>query len=142
MFKRRNKKKASAEQLKFLNNLRGLSSHSSYNTSHEGEEQDLSSFDACITTSDSLAASPNTQEFKDCSILVSPDGVILGESLKDSSNHSSNSSVAESLSLESAIYIGHDLSVDGELQLNGFSTRGLNPFMSTMALRKAVDTVE
>lgn len=140
MFKRRNKKKASAEQLKFLNNFRGLSSHSSKN-SHDGEE-DLSSFDACITTSDSLAASPNTQEFKDCSILVSPDGVILGESLKDSSNHSSTSSVGDSLSLESAIYIGHDLSVDGEMQLNGFSTRGLNPFMSTMALRKAVDTVE
>ena len=121
--------------------VRGLSSHSSNNTNHEGEE-DLASFDACITTSDSLAASPNTQEFKDCSILVSPDGVILGESLKESSNHSNNSSVADSLSLESSIYIGHDLSVDGELQLNGFSTRGLNPFMSTMALRKAVDTVE
>ena len=43
---------------------------------------------------------------------------------------------------ESAVYVGNDMTIDGEKALNGFSARGWNPIMATMALRRAVDTLE
>jgi hypothetical protein len=44
--------------------------------------------------------------------------------------------------IESAIYIGNDVVLDGEKVLNGFSARGWNPIMTTMAIRRAVDTLQ
>ena len=43
---------------------------------------------------------------------------------------------------ESSIYIGNDAVPDGEKVLNGFSARGWNPIMTTMAVRRAVDTLQ
>ena len=43
---------------------------------------------------------------------------------------------------ESSIYVGNDVVPDGEKVLNGFSARGWNPVMTTMAIRRAVDTLQ
>jgi hypothetical protein len=44
--------------------------------------------------------------------------------------------------IESSIYIGNDAVLDGEKELNGFSARGWNPIMTTMAVRRAIDTLQ
>ena len=44
--------------------------------------------------------------------------------------------------IESSIYIGNDVMPDGEKALNGFSARGWNPIMTTMAIRRSVDTLQ
>jgi hypothetical protein len=43
---------------------------------------------------------------------------------------------------ESAIYIGNDLSIQGDEDYNGFSARGWNPVMANMALRRCLKTLE
>ena len=42
---------------------------------------------------------------------------------------------------ESAISIGNDLEVDGELKANGFSAKGWDPTLATMAIRRAEETL-
>lgn len=135
------------------------------------DNSDLSNFDACIEACDSLAASPASAYFQDCSVLISPDGVLLdsrrsdegslhgiagnsdddenGESFSDAerkgsvdSNPERNAIYPKSDEYDSAIFIGNDMSINGDKDINGFSVRGLNPILSTLALQKAADTLQ
>ncbi len=62
----------------------------------------------------------------------------------DEDKHSEKSKAVEVQKgeFESSIFIGNDIVPDGEKVLNGFSARGWNPVMTTMAIRRAVDTLQ
>jgi hypothetical protein len=156
MFKRRGKNRRTGDQLKFLKLLpRGLKDNA--------DDIGLSNFDSCIEASDSLAASPTSAEFEDCSIFISPDGILMEEGRRSEGGHSHENAkdknedkneeetddiadkVQPSISsdeYESSICVGNDMTVDGEKEVNGFSARGWTPFMATMAMNRAVDTMQ
>ena len=43
---------------------------------------------------------------------------------------------------ESSICVGNDMTINGEKEVNGFSAKGWSPFMATMAMNRAVDTMQ
>ena len=160
MFKRRGKNRR-ADQLNFLRSIPRMTK--------DTDNSDLSNFDACIEACDSLAASPASAEFQDCSVLISPDGILLDASRRseggyfyenagnsddenvDSFSNEQNGSVdvnikktyeGKSDDYDDAVFIGNDMSLRGDKDLNGFSVRGLNPILSTLALKTAVGTIE
>jgi hypothetical protein len=61
---------------------------------------------------------------------------------KHQHQYQSTSPSSKNEDFESSIYIGHDAVPDGEKVMNGFSARGWNPVMMTMAIRRAVDTLQ
>lgn len=164
--KRRGKSRRTVDQLKFLNLLPRTMSKDN------DDNQGLSNFDACIEACDSLAATPVSEDFQDCSIYVSPDGILLDrrrsdesvspDNEKDGSKEHENekdglenenereiaATSAESQQFnssdeyESSICLGNDMTENGEKECNGFTARGWNPLMATMAMKRAVDTME
>jgi len=135
------------------------------------DNSDLSNFDACIEACDSLAASPASAEFQDCSVLVSPDGMLLDSRRSEGGSYHENAGSSDDENVDSfsdeqkgsvdvniktekimyegkldeyddAVFIGNDMSLSGDKDLNGFSVRGLNPVLSSLALKTAVGTIE
>jgi hypothetical protein len=188
MFKRRSKssshstkKSVPYQPVDFENTAAGTPSslhmyHDRHLTSNDEDSSPLGNFDACIEACDALAASSSNLDLLDCSMLVSPNGMLLdrnfhergfgyrsgdasssGSSIenKDTSNSAlqplakddiRNRSGEEDIEKEedyhSAIYIGNDLSLRGDEEYNGFSARGWNPIMASMALRRSLKTME
>ena len=67
---------------------------------------------------------------------------VTGERNAGISTTQSVSSSSRDDGFESSIFIGNDVQPDGEKVLNGFSARGWNPIMATLAIRRAVDTLQ
>lgn len=143
MFNKR--QKAVKNHIDFLR--ASLGSHAAFLSNSSNGKDNLSNFDACIEACDSLVATSHQEakdsacEIKDCSLLISPDGVLLDgrryerEISSDFTDSAESSSSEQKEKLpddirinhsyeneyESAVYIGYDLEVDGEKKLNGFS---------------------
>lgn len=68
---------------------------------------------------------------------------INGSPKKDKTNSDSqHKREAREDEIDSSIYIGNDVVLNGEKIVNGFSARGWNPVMTTIAIRRAVDTLQ
>lgn len=163
MFKRRGNNRRASDQLKFLRSIPRMTK--------DTDNSDLSNFDACIEACDSLAASPASAEFQDCSVLVSPDGMLLDSRRSEGGSYHENAGSSDDENVDSfsdeqkgsvdvniktekimyegkldeyddAVFIGNDMSLSGDKDLNGFSVRGLNPVLSSLALKTAVGTIE
>jgi hypothetical protein len=138
MFKRKHKKGVKDQ-------LKSLRASIAYRKNHK-EKGNLSNFDACIEACDSLAASHTSLELKDCSILVSPDGIFMDTrrlsdhgpmAESESGGEKDVSTDSETMHLEAtdvkkyhhdmedeyenAVYVGYDLEANGEKKLNGFT---------------------
>jgi hypothetical protein len=184
MFKRRSRsssqtaKKSAPYQPVALDNTAATTPLSHLHHDQHLANDDLSplgNFDACIEACDALAASSSNLDLFDCSMLVSPDGMLLDRNFherglgyrgnveassgasgkKDSSNASLQALAKDDIrnqkgvddiekeeDYHSAIYIGNDLSLRGDEEYNGFSARGWNPIMASMALQRSLKPME
>ena len=182
----------------FLGNSKNKPTDSTHNQSDDINP--LANFDACVEAADALAASSGRFdssslgasastvksgggskrdfEFKDCSVMVSPDGMLLfqprdaaaGESSTAKSKNDTFYDAAAYVgatepepktpgsaerqqqnvpdvtndsedNYESAIIIGNDMDIDGERKANGFSAKGWDATLATMAIRRAEHTL-
>lgn len=170
-----------------LNTFLGKS-RNKQNDSHNtrNDTNPLANFDACVEASDALAASSGRFdssslgassldkdnkrefEFKDCSVMVSPDGMLLFEPKDAGKSTAKNDTFYDAAAYvgaepndsgnveqpklpdltngrednyESAISVGNDMEVDGEMKANGFSAKGWDSTLATMAIRRAEHTL-
>ena len=93
MFKRRGKNRRASDQLNFLRSIPRMTK--------DTDNSDLSNFDACIEACDSLAASPASAEFQDCSVLISPDGILLDSRRSEGGSFYENAGSSDDENVES-----------------------------------------
>eukprot|EP00980_Cylindrotheca_fusiformis_P017200 scaffold5296_cov215-Cylindrotheca_fusiformis.AAC.3 len=125
------------------------------------QAKELSQFVACIEASDDLAATSTSSGrvdsktgLVDCSVLASADGELLiiprelrTKDAEESKNDRTKSYLDRTSTdfgeeYQSAIFMGNDLTVDGDKVLNGFTTRGWSIPATTLAIKQSADSME